>query len=190
MNVSASLCVRAESPYVRRLHQRIAASLLLAACLVAPVEASSGPAVSPDPIFSIEGSPDAWSVSQSEVGCFLMSPFRRGTSRLAIGSHLKFGFGLYAVGFAMALPVNDPTAAVLVRAGGQDVSKIGRMVANELFFIPLSQAEAVVNLRELREVGVLWLFIRETWLAHSGQAAAAAIGSYESHCAGIRSVAG
>ena len=162
MNVSASLCVRAESPYVRRLHQRIAASLLLAACLLAPVEAS---------------------------GCFLMSPFRRGTSRLAIGSHLKFGFGLYAVGFAMALPVNDPTAAVLVRAGGQDVSKIGRMVANELFLIPLSQAEAVVNLRELREVGVLWLFIRETWLAHSGQAAAAAIGSYESHCTGIRSVA-
>ncbi len=190
MIISVGLCIKATPSHARRRHWRITMLSLLAIYLLVPVEASGESALAPDPIFSIEGSLDAWSVSQSEVGCFLMSPFRKGTSRLAIGSHFKFGFGLYAVGFAMALPVAAPTATVLVRAGGQDVRKIGRMVATALFFIPLSQAEAVVNLRELREVGVLWLFIRETWLAHSGQAATVAVDSYERHCAGIRSVAG
>lgn len=190
MIVSVGLYVKTMFPRATRRHRHVATSFLLAARLLAPVEASSEPAASPDPIYAIEGSLDAWSVSQSEVGCFLMSPFRRGTSRLAIGSHSKFGFGLYAVGFAMAVSTVDPTAMVLVRAGGRDTRKVGRMVATGLFYIPLSQAEAVVNLRELREAGVLWLFIRETWLAHSGNAAAAAVEAYETRCAGVRSVAG
>lgn len=190
MIIPANLCAKAVPLHAKRRHWRIIILFILAIFPLAPVEASGESTLTPDPIFSIEGSLDAWSVSQSEIGCFLMSPFRKGTSRLAIGSHFKFGFGLYAVGFAMALPVADPTATVLVRAEGQDVRKIGRMVATGLFFIPLSQAEAVVNLRELREVGVLWLLIRESWLAHYGQTTAAAVDSYERHCAGIRSAAG
>lgn len=163
----------------------IAASLFLAACVFAPIKVNSSSVIPHDPIFSIEGSLDAWSVSQDEVGCFLLSPRRKGSSRLAIGLHPTFGFGLYAVGFAMAVRITDPTAPVLIRAGGQEMKKVGRMISHELFFIPLDRAETVVGLRELRESGALWLFIRDTWIAHSGKAVAAAIDSYEKVCGGV-----
>ncbi len=162
-----------------------AAALFFAACVFAPIKVNSSSVIPHDPIFSIEGSLDAWSVSHDEVGCFLLSPRRKGSSRLAIGLHPTFGFGLYAVGFAMAVRVADPTAPVLIRAGGRETKKVGRMISNELFFIPLDRAETVVDLKELREAGALWLFIRDTWISHSGKAVAAAIDSYEKVCGGV-----
>jgi len=103
---------------------------------------------------------------------------------LALGSHPKHGFGLYAVGFATSVSIADPTAPVLVRAGEREITKVGRMVAPALLFVPLSQAEAGANLQELRGAGVLWLSIGGTWVGHSGRAIAPAADLYEKDCAG------
>ncbi len=168
-------------------HSRVSPAitlLVLAACFLAPGRVSSRSAVELDSVFSIEGSLDAWSVSRGGAGCFLLSPFRRAASRLAMGSHSKHGFGLYAVGFAMSVSMSDPTAPVLVRAGEREVAKVGRMVAPALIFVPLSRAEAGVSLQELRKAGTLWLSIRGTWVAHSGRDIVAAADLYEKDCAG------
>jgi hypothetical protein len=46
-----------------------------------------------DPMSSLAGSQDAWSVSNTDAGCYLMSPRRTDSSRLAIGRHPKLGAG-------------------------------------------------------------------------------------------------
>ena len=150
--------------------------------LLAPVEANGRNEVVLDPIIHVQGSVDAWSVSKGELGCFMMSPYRRGASRLAVGSHAKFGFGLYAVGYALAVSVSDPTVPVVLRAAGQEVGKVGRMVASSLLFVPLSKAEASAILGELRAAGLMWLSIKDTWVSHAGLAAASAADAYAKDC--------
>ena len=136
-----------------------------------------------DPIIYVEGSVDAWSVSRGELGCFMMSPYRHGASRLALGSHSKFGFGLYAVGYALGVPASDPSVPVLLRAGGREFGKPGRMAASSLLFVPLSEAEASAVLGELRAAGLVWLSIKGTWVSHAGRAAVAAADAYARDCA-------
>ena len=58
----------------------------------APAEPRQPRSTAPmDPVSSIEGSADAWSVSQGEAGCYVISPYRKNSSRLAIGRHPSLG---------------------------------------------------------------------------------------------------
>lgn len=164
--------------------------VVLCTLLLAPVEGNGRNEVVLDPIIFVQGSVDAWSVSKGELGCFMMSPYRRGASRLAVGSHAKFGFGLYAVGYALGVPVSDPSVPVLLRTAGQEVGKVGRMVASSLLFVPLSATEAGVILGELRTAGLMWLSIKGTWVAHTGRAAAPAADAYARDCDAASGTAG
>ena len=163
---------------------------LLCALLLAPAQASGRNEVVFDPIIFVEGSVHSWSVHKGELGCFMMSPFRRGASRLAVGSHAKFGLGLYAVGYALGVPVSDPSVPVLLHASGLNIGKAGRMVASSLLLVPLTEAEAGAILAELRAASLVWLSIKGTWVSHTGHAAAAAADAYARDCGPRRGTAG
>lgn len=177
------------SPWLTSLLDRPCLAFLCA-LLLAPAEASGRNTVVFDPLIFVEGSVHSWSVHKGELGCFMMSPFRRGASRLAVGSHAKFGLGLYAVGYALGVPVSDPSVPVLLRAAGQEIGKAGRMVAPSLLLVPLTKAEAEAILAELRAASLVWLSIKGTWVSHTGHAAAAAADAYARDCDPQRGAAG
>jgi hypothetical protein len=168
--------------------------MLLAACLASPARAEDaepapGAAASPhraadqaDPVSLIEGSADAWSVSRTVAGCYLMSPYRKGSSRLAIGRHPALGLGLFAVGFALAVPDAQTGEPVVIQADGRDLAKTGRLAAARLLFVPLAPAEEEAALLELRSTGTLWLMVRRTSIMHGGLAVGAAIAQYATMC--------
>jgi hypothetical protein len=131
----------------------------------------------------IENSSDAWSVSRTEAGCYLISPRRNGASRLAIGRKPAFGTGLFVVNFALALPTGNVGEPVVVQAGGHELNKTGRAIGPELMFVPLDRAELELCLRELKDTGTLWLMVKRAWIAHGGQSVLAAVGQYSEACA-------
>jgi hypothetical protein len=135
-----------------------------------------------DRLSQIEGSNDEWSVSRSDAGCYLMSPRRKSTSRLAIGRHPTLGVGLFAVSFALALAGEGAVEPVVIRASGRELARPGRTVAPNLLLVKLDATEVEACLAELREQGVLWLGIRNAWLAHGGRGVDAAVAQYGREC--------
>lgn len=176
---------------LRRMRWWIMAAPAIAACLANPARAATpdpAPAArrvadAVDPLSLIEGNADAWSVSRTEAGCYLLSPYRRGSSRLAIGRHPTLGLGLFAVGFALAMPATNVNEPVVIQANGEEHTKAARLVANKLIFIPLTPAEADGAVQELRESGALWLMVRQIWVVHGGMGVQAGIAAYAAACA-------
>ena len=172
------------------------AAALWASCLAAPASASDaahGPAPSGpkapgsskplDPMALIEGSADAWSVSRTEAGCYLMSPYRVEASRLAIGRHPTLGLGLFAVSLRLSVPLGGDEPVAIQAVDGQELRKAGRMTGANVLFVPLDQAEAGASLRALQESGTLWLSVRRTWIAHAGHLVQDAVAHYARACA-------
>lgn len=136
-----------------------------------------------DPMFSITGSTNAWSVSSSEAGCYLISPWRYQTSRLALGLHPKLGLGLYAVGFAMAVPSKSRSVPVIIRTEVGEVGKVGTLVSPDFFFVPLTLDELSADLTEISRSGALWVSIQDTWISHAGRSDSDTADSYRKKCA-------
>ena len=134
-----------------------------------------------DPLTLLDGSPTAWSTSRTEAGCYLISPFRKNTSRLAIGRHPTLGLGLFAVSFPLATKP-DAVEPVTLHANDRDIDAPGRVVLANLVFVALDAAAVEVELAELLRTGTLWLQIRETWIMHDGDAVREAIATYRSAC--------
>ncbi|MDR3535125.1 MAG: hypothetical protein P4L71_01370 [Acetobacteraceae bacterium] len=171
--------------------RRIAMSTLVLTSLTAPgqvAKASEPPpntsrSVQPgDPLSSIAGSSNAWSVSRIETGCYLISPRRSGSSSLAIGRHATLGLGLFLVNFALAEPVGGPGEPVVIRAQDQDLTGTARRVGFRSLFVPLSDASVELSLQELQDAGRLWVMLKHTWVAHDGQGIAAALADYRRTC--------
>lgn len=140
----------------------------------------AGPPV--HPISLIEGSKDAWTVSHTVTGCFLLSPNRVKASRLAIGRSPTLGLGLFAVDFALSVHGPDATEPVDIKLDDGELHRAGRMAGASLLLVPLSQQDVDGSLRTLATDGTLWLGIRSTWLAHGGQNVKAAIVDYAKQC--------
>ena len=164
---------------------------LLAAMLASPAAAeeaappSHSRASKPtDPLSQVQGSEDSWSVSKTDAGCFLMSPYRRDSSRLALGKHAVFGLGLFAVRFPISVQGENGTEPVLISTAAGGMDKSAKVVGTNLLFIALSGAETAAALQELKDNGTLWLEIRNAWLTHGGNAIAPAIAEYSQSCAG------
>ena len=170
---------------------------LWASCPAAPAWASdSGHGAAPgtpkpsasgkplDPMALIEGSAEAWSVSQTEAGCYLMSPYRVEASRLAVGRHPTLGLGLFAVSLRLAVPVGGDEPVAIQAADGQEIRRAGRMSGANVLFVPLDPAEADASLQALQDSGTLWLSVRRTWIAHGGHRVQDAVAHYVRTCAG------
>jgi hypothetical protein len=156
-----------------------------------PPAAASGRTARPvDPMALIEGSATAWSVSRTEAGCYLMSPYRKGSSRLAIGRHPSLGIGLFAVEFALAATATDVAEPVVILVGGTERAASGRLIGNKLLFVPLAPAELAAGLRELQDTGALWLQVRHTWLGHGGQTVGEAVSTFGKTCADVAGPSG
>lgn len=136
-----------------------------------------------DPISSIAGSTDSWSVSKNEAGCYLMSAYRKESSRLAIGRHPAFGLGLFTVGLALSTPGLDGEEPIAIQLSPDRLMKSGRIAAATLLFVPLAQLELEACLRELRANGVLWIALRSAGVAHGGKDVESAIADYQRTCA-------
>lgn len=136
-----------------------------------------------DPLSLIEGDVDAWSVSNTPAGCYLMSPRRKASSRLALGRHPVLGGGLFVVGFALSMagqdaqePIGIETSPALIRRG--------RMAATGVLFVALGAPELAASAATLREADVLWVMVRGTGIAHRGKGLVAAINGYGTACVG------
>lgn len=134
------------------------------------------------PVSLIEGSQDAWTVSRTETGCFLLSASRKNASHLAIGRSPALGLGLFAVDFAISLRGPDAAEPVDIRLDDGELHRSGRLAGTTLLLVPLSQQDVDASLRTLAKDGVLWLGIRGTWLAHGGQDVKAAVVEYAKQC--------
>ena len=151
----------------------------------APVEAAPGKRRSGAPVLPIsliEGSQNAWSVSRTEAGCYLLSPRRKDSSRLAVGQSPTLGLGLFAIHFALAMPGREATEPVTIRAEDATLRKDGRMVGENLLFVPLAPAELASAMRMLDSIGTLWLEIRGASLAHGGQDVKGALAAFQGQC--------
>ena len=95
--------------------RRIAVAALLSVGLIVPLSAhvraarnvgskGDNPMDKIDKLSMLEGSPEGWSVSRTNAGCYLLSPYRRHGGRTAIGRHPELGLGLFAINFALAMP--------------------------------------------------------------------------------------
>jgi hypothetical protein len=174
------------------VHYTIVSMLLLAVVTEpAPAEVAepSGPVPGggrrgdpPDPLLQIPGPENAWSVSRTAAGCYLISPRLRATSRLAIGWRTQQEPGLFMVGFPLAVRAANAAEPVVVQAGGQDLNESGRMVNSAQLFVPLDNADLERSLHELRDTGTLWLRVRHTWIAHGGQGIEAALTQFGRTC--------
>ncbi|HEX3575617.1 MAG TPA: hypothetical protein VHU42_13525 [Rhodopila sp.] len=140
-------------------------------------------AVPADPLALIPFSGDAWSVSRTEAGCYLLSPRAPGGSSLAIGWRSKQEQGLFLSGLALAVPRASPGEPVPIQAAGREITGLGRMVGFKLLFVPLAAADMESILRELRDNGTLWLKVRDTWIAHGGLGSLPAVATYSQTCA-------
>ena len=135
------------------------------------------------PVSLIEGSQDAWTVSRTATGCFLVSASRKNASHLAIGHSPTLGLGLFAVDFALSVQGADAAEPVDIRLDDGELHRSGRMAGASLLLVPLSQQDVDGSLRTLAAGGTLWLGIRGTWLAHGGQDVKAAVATYAKQCA-------
>jgi hypothetical protein len=136
-----------------------------------------------DPMSLIEISEDAWSVSKTEAGCYLMSPRRKGSSRLAIGRHPTLGLALFAVDFPMATQIADGREKLVLRVAGEDMTRVARPAGKNLLVGTLDPADVEAALTELQENGTLWLELRQTWVTHGGRKLPEAIAQYRHDCA-------
>jgi hypothetical protein len=141
------------------------------------------PAAPKDPLSLIEGSPNAWSVSRTDAGCYLLSPQRDKASHLALGWHPTLGLGLFMVNFALALPSRDLSEPMRIEADGLTISKTAHLVGNRLLFAALAPAEADSVIAALREQGLLWEMVRQTRMSHGGLALPAALDEFATTCA-------
>ena len=159
----------------------VAALLLALLGPPAPAQAeasgASGPSKPADPLTLLDGNGAAWSASRTEAGCYLISPFRKNASRLAIGRHPTLGLGLFAVSLPLA---SEPGAveSVILHADDRDINASGRVVLANLVFVALDAAAVEAELAELGRAGTLWLQIRATWIMHDGDAVREAIAAY------------
>jgi hypothetical protein len=135
-----------------------------------------------DKLSMIPTSNDAWGVSDTDAGCYLLSPRQKGGSSLAIGWRADQTFGLFLVSLGMAVPTANTGEPVLIQADGRQISGSARMIGFRLFFIPLDAAATGSVLQELRDSGMLWLKVQHTWIAHGGRGLAAALASYSQTC--------
>jgi hypothetical protein len=177
-----------------------AVSALMWAWLVAPAlthKAGANEAVTPagasgehdstkrtDPMSELAGTPESWSVSRTDAGCYLLSPHRTGSSSLAIGRHPKLGLGLFVVSFALAVPNTNNGEPVVILTEGHDLNRVGRIVGTRLLFVPLDNADVESSLQGLKDNGTLWLLLRHTWITHGGQGVAKAVAKYGQDCSG------
>ena len=136
-----------------------------------------------DPLSLLSGTPDIWSVSRTDAGCYLLSPRRLNSSSMAIGQHPKFGRGVFLVSFGLAVQQSSTGEAVVVRTQGHELAKSGRLVGSRLLFVSLDDTEIDSILHELGTSGALWLMIHRTWISHGGAGIAAAIAKYPTECA-------
>jgi hypothetical protein len=65
---------------------------------------------------------------------------------------------------------------------GHDLKRIGRIGGTALLFVPLDNADVESSLRDLKDNGTLWLFVRHTWIAHGGRGVAEAVEKYRQDC--------
>lgn len=135
-----------------------------------------------DPLTLIQGSADSWAVSKTDAGCYLISPYRKDSSRLAIGRHPKLGLGLFAVSLPLARKPNSQEP-VIVQIDGQGISLPGKVILGNLLFIAMTDEKVEAGLRELQSTGALWLAVHGTWIMHGGRATASAITDYRKTCA-------
>jgi hypothetical protein len=167
---------------------------MVVAALAAPASAHDGASASPstpataaqdvnpatliDPLTGLSGSPDEWSFSTTEAGCYLMSPRRPNTSNLAIGRHPGLGIGLFILNFGLSVPNANAGEVVTIQAAGDDLNRTGRIVGARLLFVPLNTTDIDVSLLALKQTGMLGLLVRNTWIAHGGKKVAEAVAQY------------
>lgn len=163
----------------------VAALLLALAAAAAAATPAATPdharSAQPDPLSLVQGSGSAWFASRSDAGCYLMSPYRDKTSRVAIGRHPTLGLGLFAVSFPLATRIKT-VEPMLLRVGGQDVAAAGQVTAGNLVFVALDAPALDAELAELQDSGTLWLEIRQTWVMHDGHGVREALAAYRSAC--------
>ena len=151
----------------------------------APVEAAPGKSHSglpTHPISLIEGNQDAWSVSSTDAGCYLLSPRRKNSSRLALGHNAVLGLGLFTINFALATPGRNAAEPIVINLDGGSLRKEGRMVGANLLFVPLAPNELAAVTQTLNKAGTLWLEIHGGALAHAGQDVSGAVSKFQSQC--------
>ncbi len=144
----------------------------------------TNPAKLMDSMSLLKGAPDAWSVSRTDAGCYLLSPHRKDSSRLAIGRHPKIGLGIFVINFGLSVPEANEGERVAIQAAGSEINAVGRLVGVRLLYMPLDRALVDSSLQELKDHGSLWLLIRHGWIAHSGEAVSEAVAKYGEDCAG------
>jgi hypothetical protein len=93
------------------------------------------------------------------------------------------GLGLFAVSIKLATSDVNATEPVMIGVDDQEFTKGGRVVGKDILFVPLAGPEVAAGLRELQKTGTLWLSVRNTWIAHGGQAVGAALTEYGRTCA-------
>jgi hypothetical protein len=183
---------RCAAPGFWRDVRRASVTMLLLTGLAAPAAAVSPPDPAPptdapvrpnDPLSLILASHDAWTVSNTDAGCYLLSPQQKSNSGLAIGWRQKHEPGLFLISFALAVPTANLGEPVVVQAGGHQFEDSGRNIGFKLFFVPIDDTEMSSVLQELSDTGTLWLEVRHTWIAHGGRGLPAALASYRSTCA-------
>jgi len=141
------------------------------------------PARLTDPMSVLATTPDVWSVSRTDAGCYLISPRRTDSSSVAIGRHPTLGVGLFIVNFALSVPNANAGEPVVIQAEGGDLDRVGRIVGVRLLFVPLDSADVARSLRALKDDGLLGLVVRQTWIAHGGEKVAQAVARYSEDCA-------
>jgi hypothetical protein len=166
--------------------------ILLLTGLAAPTEAAtvSDPAPLTDatvrptnPLSMIPASRDSWTVSNTDAGCYLLSPQQKANSSLAIGWRRRDQPGLFLISFALAVPMGNVGEPVLIQTGGHQFEAAGQNIGFRLFFVPIDDTEMSSVLKELGDTGTLWLEVRHTWIAHGGRGLLAALASYRTACA-------
>jgi hypothetical protein len=155
--------------------------LVAAAPVTKPDQAQTIDHQSDNALSFIQVSNRAWIVSNTEAGCYLLSPRQREGSGLAVGRGADGEPGLFLVTFALAIPP-DTEEPVLIQAGGKTFSKLGKMIGSRLLFVPLGKTDMASVLRELHDNGTVWLEVRHTWITHSGDALPAALATYRATC--------
>jgi hypothetical protein len=140
----------------------------------------------PDQLFFLGGSDRAWSVSNTSLGCLLLSPARTRGMRTALGRHATYGQGLFLIGLSLAVHPDSPGEPVVLSAGGRDLAENGRVVARDVFFVALSRSDIAAALHELSSAGTVWVTVRQTALTQGGDAVKQAVEDYGRECAPVR----
>jgi hypothetical protein len=166
-----------------------ALGLLLLARLATPspaaAEEKGGSRDTPkrDPLFSIETGGGDWSAIRVPFGCFLVAPREAGGENIVIGQHRDYGLGMALVGLGLSQAPTSQGEPVTISAGGRDLPRRARLVAQGVMFIALDAQDMSVALREIWVAGTLWMTLRDTSFAQGGRNAQKALESYSRICA-------